>query len=91
MKATLASFRAFAKDKRFTSYRQVNYTGVEMAGAFDIASEEVEPRISSAVAGAFNVMWAERNGRLILCVWEPWDPPGKVPAWEQVFAERDLD
>ena len=87
----LHSYRAFVQGKQFQSHRLVEYAGVEMVGAFDIQLPEVEPRIRVAIMEGFRAMWAANGQNLVLCIWEPWDEPAPPPAWERVFAERDLD
>ena len=86
----LADYRAWAHGRRISSVRLVQYCGVEMIGARDIALAEVEQQISGCTCEGFSVEWAEQKERLYLCVWEPWDTHGTAPDWSKVFSESDL-
>jgi hypothetical protein len=83
----LSDYRHWALGRHFNSVRLVQYCGVEMVGARDIALSEVEQQISGCTCEGFGVEWAEQNQRLYLCVWEPWDQPGTAPDWSKVFIE----
>jgi hypothetical protein len=91
LEARMSAYRAWERQRHFSSGRLVKYCGVEMIGAQDVVRSEVENYIKVAVQEGYHVEWTENESRLYLCIWEPWNPPGSPPDWSNVFAESDLD
>jgi hypothetical protein len=87
LEAKLTAFRDWSRHKRLTSVRLVQYCGVEMVGAIDLAADEVVRQIEGLVCEGFYVDWSELEGRLYLRVWEYGGPE---PSWLKVYDEGPL-
>ena len=83
----LAEYREWSCSRRLSRCRLIHYVGLDLVGAIEIATSEIEAQIEGLVCDGFYVDWEENNGTLYRRVWE-FDCP--VPDWPSVFAERPL-
>lgn len=83
----VVGFQNWMHDRQFHVIRMLQYCGIELVGACDIASEDVILPITSLLCEGFDVDWAQNGKRIYLRVWEYGGPE---PAWPHVFAELPL-
>jgi hypothetical protein len=85
LEGRLADYRSGSTGRELSGCRWVQYIGVKMVGAVDVALDTVERGLTNAISEGFRVDWAEMWGRLYIRVWE-----GRLePTWDAVFAEED--
>src|SRR5262245_24384825 len=83
----LSHYREWSHARAFTGGRLLQYRGLDLVGARDVALPEVESQVEGLLYQGFHVDWAEHQGRLYLRVWEF---AGPEPAWPSVLAEQPL-
>jgi hypothetical protein len=87
LQAKLDGYRDWSRDHTLLSCRLVQYCGVDLVGVIDVPLADVESQIKGLVCEGFYVDWTEREGRLVLRVWEFGGPE---PEWAKVLAEQAL-
>lgn len=87
LQSKLASYQMWVEVNRPQSWRLVQYCGLELIGAFEVAHDQIESQITGLLCEGFFVDWALNGSQAFLRVYEFDDPE---PPWESVFSERHL-
>ncbi len=87
LQTKINGYRDWSRSRTFSNCRLVQYCGVDLIGAIDVPLAEIESRIEALVCEGFYVDWTDREGRLILRVWEFGGP---MPDWLNVAAEQPI-
>jgi hypothetical protein len=87
MDAKVAGFQSWMCNRKFRDIRVVQYCGVELVGANNIAPEDAVDYVRPHVYEGFHVDWCQHGERIYLRVWEPWYDDDPEPGWPLVFAE----